>query len=578
MAQRPGVLALEWADDGHVHRRMQREVDCPRVPRDEVAVALVVGQERRECLARHVGEGPLAREVREPQQRLGHDRVLEDRALAAAQTTARPGVVGRVPEAAAVAAQELDRERGQLLRALEVARACRELARVHERPQRVGLVGQQPREVVRTVPVVMDSAPRVVQLGHQEVERLERALAELGAPQDDGGLEQRGDRHRVPVREEGRVRRRCPGRAALGLRRESEVTRVRFLAAAVGASPRIEQGVLHPADDPFGRLRERIFAQGLVGLEVGPQALRVAVEHLLVVRGAPVRVGGEAEEAALDRVVDLALLHLPQRAQDELAQPVVAGLRPADEGEVDRLGMGELVLRAPTAVLGVGGLEQGGRDPVEHAAGELPGLRAGPGLSGALRATGSAGIRGPVGLLGLGQPAPDRLAVLGVVAGDDLEPRGQLVRIEVGVVGDHLARVVEVGERRPATLRVARVDIGPPVLVHPHADELLTHESRDARVREHLALELGREAAPRGAQEEQHRALPHPGFGEDLLGPLAPLEHAAGVPNRRTRGKRIPFPGRGPRAGRARRRWRRAGGWTGSSAGPRTCRAQVEVG
>ena len=54
-------------------------------------------------------------------------------------------------------------------------------------------------------------------------------------------------------------------------------------------------------------------------------------------------------------IVNLALLHVAQRAQHEFAHRFVAGLRPANQGEIDRFRMGELVFAAPATVNRIGG-------------------------------------------------------------------------------------------------------------------------------------------------------------------------------------------------------------------------------
>ena len=128
---------------------------------------------------------------------------------------------------------------------------------------------------------------------------------------------------------------------------------------------------------------------------------------------------------------------------------------------------------------------------------------------------------GPALALDLVDARADRVAVPSVVVGHEIEAREQGLDLHVGVGSEQLARVVEPRERRPSGFRVARVDVGPAVLVDAHGDEALRENALDARIGEHVALELAAPAAPRGAHEEQDR---QPALARQAEWGLRPVE------------------------------------------------------
>src|SRR5205085_1885063 len=127
--------------------------------------------------------------------------------------------------------------------------------------------------------------------------------------------------------------------------------------------------------------------------------------------------------------------------------------------------------------------------------------------------------------LELGDPRADRVAVARVVVGDDLGAADERGDLEVGVGDERLARVVEPGERGPAALRIARVDVGSAVLVDLDADEAFLEEALDARVGEHATLEVGAPTTPTRADEEEDGDTALPGRGERRIAPLEPALH-----------------------------------------------------
>ena len=70
---------------------------------------------------------------------------------------------------------------------------------INQGTDEIGLIGQQTGQVVGAIPIVVDRAGSVVEVLQQEVQRTGGAIPQFRTFQDDRGLQQRRDRHGVPV-------------------------------------------------------------------------------------------------------------------------------------------------------------------------------------------------------------------------------------------------------------------------------------------------------------------------------------------------------------------------------------------